>query len=488
MNFTSVLVSTLKLLKAFNNKVGKLPTFSIDNTYSCAIINVRLNKRGLQMTAKDTQSKLKNWQPDPDITPEALEAMRVEVLDRIIVARVGLLLRHPFFGNMATRLRILAADDWLGTAAVDGRNLYFNTQFFNAMDSKEIEFVVAHEILHCVFDHLGRREERNPMLYNIAADYIVNNLLVRDRIGKKPSIVDCFQDFKYEGWSSEDVYDDLFDEAKKNGEEYLKQLGEMLDEHLDMDGDEEGDGGSDNDNETEDSNGNNVSKKRPKYSKDEMKKIKDEIKENVLSAAQSAGAGNTPAAIQRMIKELTEPKMNWREILRQQIQSTIRNDYTFSRPSRKGQMSGAILPGMNYDETIDLCISLDMSGSIGDAQAKDFLGEIKGIMDEYKDYNIKLWCFDTTVYNEQDFSADGGDDLLDYEIMGGGGTDFMANWTYMKENDIVPKKFIMFTDGYAWDSWGDADYCDTVFIIHSNHNKNLEGPFGITAHYDKVND
>ena len=71
----------------------------------------------------------KHWSPDPDITPEALEEMRVEVLDRIIVARVGLLLRHPFFGNMATRLRILAADDWCPTAAVDGRNLYFNINF-----------------------------------------------------------------------------------------------------------------------------------------------------------------------------------------------------------------------------------------------------------------------------------------------------------------------------------------------------------------------
>ena len=96
----------------------------------------------------------KTWTPNPDITPEELEEMRVEVYDRIIVARVGLLLRHPFFGNMATRLRILAADEWLPTAAVDGRNLYYNTQFFNAMNNKEIEFVIAHEILHCVFDHL----------------------------------------------------------------------------------------------------------------------------------------------------------------------------------------------------------------------------------------------------------------------------------------------------------------------------------------------
>jgi predicted metal-dependent peptidase len=116
------------------------------------------------MAAKDTASKLKNWQPDPNITEDELAIMREEVLDRIIVARVGLLLRHPFFGNMATRLRILAADEWLPTAAVDGRNLYYNTQFFNAMSNKEIEFVVAHEILHMVFDHLGRRDERDPML------------------------------------------------------------------------------------------------------------------------------------------------------------------------------------------------------------------------------------------------------------------------------------------------------------------------------------
>ena len=426
------------------------------------------------MSVKKTASKIKNWEPNPNLTTEELETMRVEVLDRIVIARVGLLLRHPFFGNMATRLKIQAADEWCPTAAVDGRTLYFNTQFFNAMNNKEVEFVIAHEILHCVFDHLGRRDQRNPKLYNIAADYIVNNLLVRDRIGAKPKVVNCYQDFKYDKWTSEEVYEDLFKQAEKNGQDYLDQLGEMLDEHLDL----EGDGSDDGDNKDGKSG-------RPRYSKAELDQIKDEIKEAMLSAAQAAGAGNTPGEIARMIKDLTEPKMNWRELLlRQQIQSTVRNDYTFSRPSRKGQMTGAILPGMNFDETIDICIALDMSGSIGDDQARDFLSEIKGIMDEYKDYNIKLWCFDTKVYNEQDFSADGGDDLMDYEIKGGGGTDFDANWTYMKEEGIEPKKFIMFTDGYPWSSWGDENYCDTIFIVHSHPNKNLEAPFGMTAHYD----
>jgi len=419
----------------------------------------------------------KNWQPDPDITPKALEEMRVDVLDRIIVARIGLLLRHPFFGNMATRLRIQEGDDWLGTAAVDGRNLYFNTQFFNALSNKEIEFVIAHEILHCVFDHLGRREGRDPMIYNIAADYIVNNLLVRDRIGQIPKLVDCFQDFKYENWSSEDVYDDIFN---KYDEEELKQLGELLDEHIDWESEGAGEGQGDKPGKEGDKPG----KGRPSYSKDELKKIRDEIKESMINAAQSAGAGNTPAGVQRMIKEMTEPKMNWRQILRQQIQSTIKSDFSFSRPSRKGQMIGAILPGMNFSNTIDICISIDMSGSIGNAQAKDFLGEVKGIMDEFPDYNIKIWCFDTKVYNEQDFTADNGENLEDYEVMGGGGTDFDANWNYMKEHDINPKKFIMFTDGYPWNSWGDEDYCDTIFVIHSHHDKNLEAPFGQTAHYE----
>ena len=77
----------------------------------------------------------KGFQPNPDITPEELLAMREEVHDRVVVARIGLLLRHPFFGNMATRLRVQHCDDWCPTAATDGRNLYYNTQFFNALSN-----------------------------------------------------------------------------------------------------------------------------------------------------------------------------------------------------------------------------------------------------------------------------------------------------------------------------------------------------------------
>jgi|TARA_B100001094_G_scaffold252843_1_gene250988 predicted metal-dependent peptidase len=416
-----------------------------------------------------------------ELTDEQLAEMREEVHDRVIVARVGLLLRHPFFGNMATRMAVKSCDDWCPTAATDGKNLYYNTQFFNMLTNKQIEFVIAHEILHCVFDHIVRREDRDGQIYNIACDYLVNNCLVRDKIGEVVTQIKIFQDFKYDNWSSEQVYDDIFE---KYDDEELKQLGELLDEHIDWE--KSDDNGKDKKGNAPGATGDKKGKGRPTYTKKELKKIRDEIKESMISSAQAAGAGNLPGEVARMIKDLTEPKMNWRDLIRQQIQTTIRNDFTFQRTSRKGWHTNAIIPGMNFMETIDICVAIDMSGSIGDIQGRDFLSEIQGIMEEYPEYNIKVWCFDTKVYNEQDFSPSTGEDLRDYEIMGGGGTDFMANWTYMKEQDIQPKKFIMFTDGYAWDSWGDPDYCDTLFVIHSNRDKSLESPFGVSVHYDEA--
>lgn len=393
------------------------------------------------------------------------------ILDKIVVARIGLLLRHPFFGNMATRLRIVDGTDWCATAATDGRALYYNRDFFEDLTPKQVEFVIAHEILHNVFDHMSRKDNRDPQIWNAAADYCVNGQLVRDKIGDLIPKIKIFHDPKHYGKSAEQVYDEIYEEED---EKSLAALGQLLDEHIDWEKGGDSDGGD----------GKNKGQGRPQYSKDELRKIRDEVKDAVMQAASAAGAGNVPAAVERMIKDMTESKMNWRQIIRQQIQSTIRNDYTFMRPSRKGWHVGAILPGMNYLETIDIAVSLDMSGSISNEMAQDFLGEIKNIMEEFKDYKIKLWCFDTDVYNEEDFEAQNGKDLMEYEIRGGGGTEFMCNWNYMKEHDIVPKKFIMFTDGYPYGSWGEEQYCDTVFVIHGNDT--IVPPFGTVAYYDAV--
>jgi len=403
-----------------------------------------------------TDIVLEKPKTDPKIDAAARE--------KLITARIGLLLKAPFFGNLATRMGLINADDWCPTAATDGRRFYYNSEFVNNMPLKQVEFLVGHEVLHAVYDHMGRRDSRDPKIWNIADDFCVNADLIEQRIGEKITVVGLLYDPKYRGMSAEEVYDDLMKNANKINMDDLAKM--LLDDHLDGEGDEQdGEGG-----------------KKPKLSESEKKAIRDEIKDAVLQAAQAAGAGNLPSGVKRLIKDMTEPQISWKELLEQQIQSTIKNDFTFARPSRKGWHMDAILPGMKPGETIDVCVAIDQSGSISGEDSKCFLSEIRGIMESYDEYNIRVWCFDTEIYNDQEFNSDNMCDIAEYEPQGGGGTDFMANWSYMKEHGIEPKKFIMFTDGMPFGEWGEENYCDTVWIIKGN--PECEPPWGIWAHYE----
>jgi predicted metal-dependent peptidase len=142
----------------------------------------------------------------------------------------------------------------------------------------------------------------------------------------------------------------------------------------------------------------------------------------------------------------------------------------------------AIMPGSDWDKEIDICVAIDASGSMSDSMLRDILSEVKGIMESYTSFRLHLWSFDTDVYNAEVFTPENLDDIVDWEVGGGGGTTFEANWEYMKENEIIPKKFVMFTDGYPGMGWGDENYCDTLFIIHGS--TTIEAPFGITAYYE----
>ena len=398
-----------------------------------------------------------------------------EIREKLITARVGLLLRASFFGNLATRLKLVNADEWCTTAATDGRNFYYNSRFVDMLKPKEIEFLFGHEVLHCVYDHFGRRGDRDPQLFNIANDYCVNADLKKHRVGEFITSVPCLYDAKYQDMSSEEIYDILYENAEKIDISSL--IDKLLDDHLDGDG-QDGNG-------EKDENGNPKNGKgRPKLSPEERQKIKDEIKEAVLAAAAASdGAGNLPAGVKRIIEDMTAPKMNWRELLRMQLESTIKSDYTWMRNSRRGWHMDAVMPGMKLDPMIDIAISIDASGSMLDKMLKDFLAEVAGIMEQFPNYRIHVVSFDTQVYNPQQFDSENLDDITGYEIMGGGGTDFDCVFQYFKDNEIEPKRHIMFTDGYPNGSWGDEQYCDTVFIIHGS--TTIVPPFGQYAYYEE---
>lgn len=398
-----------------------------------------------------------------------------QVEDMIVRSRVQLLLNHPFYGNLATRLIIIDGSGWIPTAGTDGRHLYYNVDFFSKMTREEIDFVVAHEVMHCVYDHLSRRGSRDRRLWNCAGDYVINLELVDNRIGRLPTTVDGLYDTRFRNMFTEEIFDILKDEDE-NGKGDADA--DSFDVHIDMspDGDDSGDGDG--------LKGDATGKNGPiPLSKEERHQIKDEIKQAVMQAAKAAGAGNTPAGVKRMINELTDPQMDWREILNMCIQSCVKSDFTFQRPSRKAWGSGIYLPGMKNDFMLDVDIAIDTSGSISEKMLRDFLGEIKGIMEQFAEFKLRLWTFDTAVHNMQEFSSDGDglESLIEYDLQGGGGTEFMVNWDYMEENGIEPHKFIVFTDGYPFGSWGNEDYCDTVFLI--NGNKEIVAPFGLTVYY-----
>ena len=390
--------------------------------------------------------------------------------EKLITARIGLLLKAPFFGNLATRMKLINADAWLPTAATDGRNFYYNSAFVNNMPLKQVEFLVGHEVLHAVYDHMGRTGSRDRKIMNIAADFCVNSDLIDQRVGEKITVVPMLYDPKYKGMAMEEIYDDLMQNANKIDINKLAQ--QVLDQHLEGE-DEDGSGDSDGD-------GNGA----PKLSKAERDAIRDELKEAMLQAAQAVGAGNLPAGVKRLVKDLTEPQISWKELLEQQIQSTIKSDFTFARPSRKGWHMDAILPGMKPGQTIDVFVGIDTSGSITDNDLKIFLSEIKGIMESYDEYKIRVVGWDTQVHNDGVFTSENLEDIASFQPGGGGGTDPMCVWEYMKENDIEPKKLIMFTDYcfFGWQPNTVDTYCDTVWIIKGN--PSAEPEFGVWAHYE----
>ena len=407
-------------------------------------------------------------------------AVKNPVMQNISKARLKLLFNQPFFGTLAMQLKLVDATDagWCPTAAVDGRNIYYNREFFKDLDLDELVFVLCHEILHVALDHFGRRTHRDPTYWNMANDYVINAMLINDKIGKMPTkpVTDPnaqngetsqrvgLYEAKYANMTSEAVYDDLQKRKVK------KQM--TLDVHLEMG------------NDANDGKGKQQTKGIPvKVSEDDLKGIREEIKNKVMQAAQAA-AGKMPASMKRLLDDLLEPKINWRELLQQNIQSCLTDDFSWMRPNRKHMYGGIFLPSLKKDETIDIQIAIDMSGSISDAMAKDFLSEVVGIMESYTSYKVGILCFDTQVYNYAEFTKDNEADIMSYECKGGGGTSFEAFWDYWIEHELEPKKAVIFTDGFPCGTWGPENYADTLWIITEGFKTRVKPPFGNYAYYE----
>lgn len=404
-------------------------------------------------------------------------SMNMDVITKIKKARLSLLFNNPFFGSLIMQLPLQEENTWCTTAAVDGRYIYWNRKFFEGLSVDETIFVLAHEVMHVVYDHFGRRSHRDPGYWNMAGDYVINGMLENEKIGAMPNkpVQDKDEDGntsqrvglydkRYEGWHTEAVYDDLLKRQVK------KQL--TLDVHIQM--------GKD----AQDSSGKKAQNGIPIHIDEEgLKEIRESLKNKVLQAAQAA-AGKMPASIARLVDHLVEPKINWRDYIRETIQSQLTADYTWHKPNRRHSGSDVIFPSLIKEETIEVEVSIDQSGSISTEMARDFLSEIHGITQQYGDFTIAVSTFDTQLYNRQVFTSENVDEMMDYEPKGGGGTDINVVWKYLKKHNIQPKLLIVFTD-LGDDNHGDPNYCNTLFLINNPYNKKIVPQHGSWVRYER---
>jgi predicted metal-dependent peptidase len=410
------------------------------------------------------------------------------VYKEIVTARIKLLLEKPFFGNMTVRL-VLKEAPWCRTAATDGRNLYYNREFIKGLTRPQLLFLLAHEVMHVIYDHLGRRGNRDPKIWNMATDYNINYGLVREKIGQMPEM--GLYDEKYtDEMSAGEIYDLL----KKNSVTIKMPLDDHLDLGNDSDSNDSDDGDDDGEGEGNGQGKGGKGKQRttsvtvmgkdgpPKLTEEDLQKIRNDLKAAVIQTAQQVGAGNVPLGVKRLISELVEPKLDWRTLLDAHIRSAMKDDYTFQRLSRRTWGTGAIMPAQNFIDRVEVFIAIDASGSTSQSMVTDFLSEVKGICDSFRDYFLKIVCFDTEVYNYYEFTPENADDIPNYTIRGGGGTEFSAVTEFIKRESHEPNRLVWLTDGMPNSTWGEENICDQIFIIHSN--AHINAPWGLTAHID----
>lgn len=401
----------------------------------------------------------------------------------IVGARVQLLIKQPFFGNMAMMMPIvLTSDDkyqWCSTAATDGRSLYFNREFVKSMAPSELQFVLAHEVMHAIWDHIGRRGGRDPDRYNQAADYVINSTLVEGKIGTMPPVGLISSKYTSE-WTSEQVYDDL---EKNNAKIEMN-----FDQHVDGQGgaskDRDGKGGAPS-SATVSVGGDGDGP--PVLSAEELEEIRQQVLSNVIQSMQAADASQTagfvPAGVRRMVNDLLEPKMDWRTMIDCHVRSQLKNDYTLTRLSRV-DVGEFIFPAEDDDLMAEADIWIDTSGSMGADLLREILSEIKGIMQTFGEFKLRVGCFDAKAYEVTEFTERNIDDIDNYQMQGGGGTLFGSFWNAMADEGRVPERMICFTDGYPCDSWGDGfeNYCDTLWVVHGG--SRTKAPFGLTVFYE----
>lgn len=372
--------------------------------------------------------------------------MNAETKKAISIAKINIMTKPQtaFLATVCTNLPV-NINNSIPTACTNGKVILINESFFMNLDKEERAFILAHETLHVVYMHALRREQRNPLLFNYAADYVINWQLSKQ--GFK-LINGVLIDSKYVGLNTEQVYKLLIDDAVNSIQN--NPLDSDIDYQTDM-------------------------------SDVEQQKVQEEIKEIIVRSAQTVRMmgkeDSIPDSIKRYLEGLSKPKVNWRIVLRRFMQSLDNHDYSWIKPRKRYMPYGIYMPSLYSEALSKVTFAIDTSGSITNRQFSQFISEIYGSMQQLKPQIIEVMQFDHKLQTHDVIKS--VKDLQNIKCKGHGGT--KPDVALDRFNQTDSKALIVITDGY----FSEPQIKVTKPVIWCVFdNEYFQAPFGKVVHLE----
>ena len=355
----------------------------------------------------------------------------------MLKARAQLLMDQPFFGTLALRLKLVQDDDNCDTAATDGTRLVYNSKFIGKLDTVTRKGLIAHEVMHCVFNHMTRRQERDPKVWNVATDLAINtHLLDCGFLLPEGGLVDN----QYKDMTAEAIYNKIKDDPPKPC-----PWGMVLDAGV-----------------GQVQAGSNAA-------------MESEWQVAVTQAAEVAkNAGKLPGSMENFIKDIVKPVVDWRTILWPFCTSLTNDDYSWRKPNRAYISEDEYLPAMYNEAAGHIAVIIDSSGSCEDYW-QQFIGEMAAIHSELRPEQVTILHVDTKVAHTETVMPD--DEFPATPIKGGGGTAFSPAFDYINEYHPDVAAAVYLTDLES-DDFGSEPHYPVLWVSTERH----EAPWGQTCH------
>lgn len=371
--------------------------------------------------------------------------MSAEIETKLSAARTRLILDKPFLGALVLRLPMVQADPkWCRTTATDARAFYYNAQYLEGLTLDQTQFMLAHEALHCALSHFARREHRARHRWDLACDLAINPLLIKDGLRPPPGALYMDQ---FEGLTAEEIYPSIAD---------MDEETETLDQHLYDTEDSDGGRGSGQSGPSQEQSGqgerpeaeldpNRGGAPQPKpLSETEREQLSVQWQQRLAGAAQQAlRAGKLGGGLARLVDHLLQPQLPWRMLLAKYMTSISRDDYNYSRPSRREGL--AILPSLRSTQ-VDVVVVLDTSGSVSADEIREFMSEVDAIKGQVR-ARITLHACDAELAKDGPWEFEPWEEFkLPRDFTGGGGTRFTPVFEWARGRDRQPDLLVYFTD------------------------------------------